>query len=181
MNNIKQVSRCFRLLFQACFIILPFLTLYGWMHPEGPVILLNHSIVLDFIPHGYPITHPISATTKIIGFFISLIPTSISLLILYFLIKLFRLYEQAIIFSLQNVKTIRNIGYALLCSEIIDPIYQALISILMTWSNRPGHLTIAISFSGVNIAMVLVAILTILISWIMAEGYRLQEEQQYTI
>lgn len=181
MNNIKMVSCCFRLLFQACFIILPLLTLYGWMHPERPVILLNHIFELDFIPHGYPITHPISTNTKIIGFLISLIPTSISLLILYYLIKLFRLYEQAIIFSLQNVKTIRNIGYALLCSEIIDPIYQALTSIVMTWPNGPGHRAISISLSGVNIAIVLVAILTILISWIMAEGYRLQEEHQYTI
>lgn len=181
MNKIQQVSRAFRLLFQICFVILPFLIIYAWIHPEQPIILFNHMFVFDFIPREYTLNQPISNISKIIGFLISLIPLSAQLLNLYFLIQLFRLYEKGIIFSLANVKYLSYIGYALLSIEIINPIYQALISIAMTWSNPPGHRMISISLSGINIAMVLVAILIILISWIMAEGYRLQEEQKLTI
>lgn len=180
MKNIKRVSRCFRLLFQALFIMLPLLTIYAWAYP-GPLVLFNHMIVLNFIPDDHLITQPLSVTTKMIGFLVGLIPTSIHLLILYFLIKLFRLYEHGIIFSQINVTTIRNIAYGLLAMEIVDPIYQALISITLSWSHAPGHRVISIGLSGVNIAIIFVAILMILISWIMAEGYRLQEEQNHTI
>jgi hypothetical protein len=51
----------------------------------------------------------------------------------------------------------------------------------MTWQNPPGHRAATLSLSSIDIATLLTAILIILISWIMAEGCRLREEQQLTI
>ena len=73
--------------------------------------------------------------------------------------------------------------YLLVGQLIINPIYEGLISMLLTWDN-PAHqgLRIAkIGFDQTNLGILFTALLVILISWIMAEGYQLREEQQLTI
>src|SRR3990167_8519691 len=85
-----------------------------------------------------------------------------------FLFQLFGLYKQAEIFSLKNVNYIKKIGYTLLIGQLLDPFYQALMTVNLTWSIHPKIL--AIGFSGTNIGIILMALLVILISWIMAEG-----------
>ena len=56
-------------------------------------------------------------------------------------------------------------------------------SAALTWGNPRGshERMAAISFSGTNVAILLTALLIILISWIMAEGHKLAEDQKYTI
>jgi len=100
---------------------------------------------------------------------------------LVFLIKLFRLYEQGIIFALQAVSCLRRLGYVLLVSQVLQMVYDLLISLTVTWHNPIGHRMIVVSISGTNIAIVLASLLLLLISWIMAEACKLQAEQQLTI
>ena len=106
---------------------------------------------------------------------------SIELYILYSLIKLFKLYEKAEIYSINSVRYIRNIGYALIITQLVNPIYEGLMGVALTWHNPTGHRFASISLDQTNIGIVLVALLVILISWIMAEGCKLREEQQLTI
>ena len=126
---------------------------------------------------------PLTTTTKILGFVVNLIPTGVQLFVLYFLIKLFRLYEKSEIFSLENVRYIKKVGYTLLIGQLINPIYEVLMSVTLTWNNYlhgvPRYAVI--TFNGTNIGILLTALMVILISWIMAEGCRLRDEQQYTI
>lgn len=138
-------------------------------------------LAISFIPDDLKVLHTLSPETKFLGFLISLIPTGISMFIFYFLIKLFGLYERGQIFSTPSVKYIRNIGITVLVGELVNPIYLALISAAMTWNNPAGERLSTISISGTNVAMVITAVLIILISWIMAEGHKLQEEQKYTV
>lgn len=195
MNNIKKVSFYLRSLFQILFITLPFLTFISWLYAPEPLIFFQDLFRIDAIPEVYrglhmysknalpqPVLLPVlSLTEKSLGFLISLIPTLIDLFILYSLIKLFKCYEQEEIFSLNNIGYIRNIAYGLLLSEMVNPIYQFFIGIILTFHNPPGHHFASISLSQTNIGMVLTAVLVILISWIMAEGLKLREEQQLTI
>jgi hypothetical protein len=106
---------------------------------------------------------------------------AIALFILSMLIKLFSLYAKGEIFSLNNVRYIKNIGYALLIGQIVHPIYQGLMGLVLTWHNPPGHRFASVTFDQVNLGILLVALLVILISWIMAEGCKLQEEQKLVI
>lgn len=103
------------------------------------------------------------------------------MLISYFFIKLFRNYEYKNIFSLNNVHIVRNIGYTLIIWQILIPIRQALLSLLLTWHNGPGKRVLVAHFDNNNITIILIAFIVILISWIMAEGYKLQQEQKYTV
>ena len=105
----------------------------------------------------------------------------IELYILYSLIKLFGLYSKGEIFSVNNVRYIRNIGYALLFTQIVNPLYQVLMGAVLTLHNPPGHRFLSITLDQTNLGIILIALIVILISWIMAEGCKLREEQQLTI
>src|SRR5436190_811631 len=107
MNKIQRVSLFFRVLFQIAFIVIPIALVIAWIKAPDPLFSLG-SFATTMIPTSeYPVLHPLSLTTRVLGFIVSLIPNGIDLIILYFLIKLFRLYEKGEIFSGSNVNYIR--------------------------------------------------------------------------
>lgn len=194
MNRIKNVSLFFRIVFQIIFFALPILLMVSWVYAPDELVLLSGFIKLNAIPATYSgmhtyaqgvpekaILHTLSLSEKSLGCLVSAIPMLVKMIILYFLIKLFKLYEQGDIFSLHHVKYIRNIGYALLMGQLIEPFYQFAMGIVLTMHNPPQHRYAAITLDQTNIGILLTALLVILISWIMAEGCKLREEQQLTI
>lgn len=196
MNKIKWVSCFFKIFFQLIFIALPVLLILGWLYVPEPLFMLNHMITISPIPESYQgmrvfvpgghaeqvILHPLNSTEIILGFLVSTLPVIMEMFILYFLIKLFGLYEKGDIFSLNHVRYIRNIGYTLLISQlVINPLNQALMGIILTWRNPPGHGFFSVTLDHTNLGLLLTALLVVLISWIMAEGCKLSEEQQLTI
>lgn len=183
MDKIKRVSLFFRTIFQILFIALPVISVIAWATSPESLVMMAGAIDMSFIPRSYAnsILHILSPTERLIGFSISVIPMLIELYILYALIKLFSLYSKGEIFSVNNVRYIRNIGYALLLTQIINPLYEALMGLVLTWHNPPGHRFASVSLNQTNIGIIFVALIVILISWIMAEGCKLREEQQLTI
>lgn len=180
MNKIKRLSTIFRILFQLAFIILPIILALYWIFAPSSFAQAN-GFSLSFLPSSVHIMYKLTASTKLLGFLINLIPVGISMLILYFLIKLFRLYEQGAIFTINNVRYIKNIGYTMLIGQLLNPIYDLLISFALTFKNPPGHRYALITLDNTNIAIIVTAFIIILIAWIMAEGCKLREEQDYTV
>jgi hypothetical protein len=128
-TKIKKVSLFFRVLFQIIFVVLPITHLVSWIYAPTPFALWsgnNYSaIIFHAIPEHIEILHSLSLQTKIVGFLIGAIPVIVSECLLYYLIKLFQLYEKGEIFSLANVDYIKKTGYALLISEVVTPISNA--------------------------------------------------------
>lgn len=195
MNRIKNVSLFFRVAFQIIFVALPILLIFSWLYAPHELVLLSGCIKLNAIPHTYSglhvysaqelpqkaILHTLSVSEKSLGCLVSAIPLLVEMFILYSLIQLFKLYENGDIFSLNLVRYIRNIGYALLIGQLIEPFYQFVMGFVLTLNNPPHHRFAAITLDQTNIGILLTALLVILISWIMAEGCKLREEQQLTI
>lgn len=181
MHKIQQVSHYYRFLFQLMFLALPIMVGVFWLDAPTPIGFPQIGFPVSFIPHGIEILHVLSPITKFYGFLICLIPLFFTELVLYYLIKLFLLYESAEIFSFENVTYIKKMGYALLAGQLFNPVFEALITLNLTWGNPQGHRVMAITVDGTNIGIILGALMTILISWIMAEGCKLREEQQLTI
>ncbi|HSW69501.1 MAG TPA: DUF2975 domain-containing protein [Gammaproteobacteria bacterium] len=195
MNRIKNVSLFFRLVFQIILVALPILLIVSWAYAPDELTMLAGFIKLNAIPatyngmHSYTaqgipekaILHTLSAREKGLGFLVSTVPMMVEMFIMYSLIKLFGLYEKGEIFSIKNVKYIRNIGYALLMGQLIEPVYQFIMGLVLTLNNPPHHRYAAITLDQTNIGILLTALMVILISWIMAEGCKLREEQQLTI
>lgn len=195
MNRIKNVSLFFRLVFQIIFIALPIFLIISWVYAPNELMLLAGVIKLNAIPATYSgmhtytaqgiqekaILHTLTVGEKSLGCLVSALPMMIEMFILYSLIKLFKLYEKGEVFSINHVGYIRNIGYALLIGQLIEPVYQFVMGLVLTLNNPPHHRYAAITLDQTNIGILLTALLVILISWIMAEGCKLREEQQLTI
>jgi len=195
MEKIRRVSLYFRMIFQLIFIALPVLLIVSWIYAPESLVLLHGIIHLDAIPANYSgmhvfssqgvpekaLLHTLSVSEKILGCLVSAIPMVVNMFILFMLIKLFRLYEKGEIFTVNNVKYLRNIGYALLIGQLIDPAYQFVMGIVLTLHNPPHHRFASITLDQTNIGIVFTALLVILISWIMLEAYKLREEQQLTV
>lgn len=198
MNKIRSVSHFFRLLFQALFLILPIITFLGWagLQADGTSLIVGGQSIDDRFGLGLsPLSENYVAvlnqtnfdhqaftnSQKLAGFALNLAPLAIELMILYFLIRLFKLYEQGEIFSFNNVRFIRNIGYLLFIGAIVDMLYEALLGVLLSFQHGYGHAVLSITFDDDGFGTLLIASIIILVSWIMAEGCKLREEQQLTI
>lgn len=193
-NRIRAVSLFFRGFFQLILIGLPIVLVLAWLVAPNSLILLNGFIKFDAIPASYSglhhyvngseqkiLLHALTMQEKCLGFLLSLIPTFIQMYVVYMLIKIFSLYSQGEIFSAHHVRYTRIIGYALLLGQLIEPIYQFVMGIILTLHNPPGYRFAAITLDQTNIGLVLTALLLILISWILNEGFKLQQETQLTI
>jgi hypothetical protein len=69
----------------------------------------------------------------------------------------------------------------MLVGQVVNIIYEALISFALTFHNPAGHRVVVAGFDNLDVYNILTATMIIVISWIMAEGCRLQEENQYTV
>lgn len=183
MDKIKRISLFFRVLFQVSFVALPIFLITAWIISSGTLVIIGGAISLNYIPAAYSnsILHVLSGSEKLLALGLGSIPMFIQLYILYSLINLFKLYEKGEIFPINNVRYIQKIGYALLITQIIDPIYQGAMGFVLTRYNPPGHRFATITLDQTNLGIILIALLVILISWIMAEGCKLREEQQLTV
>lgn len=181
MNKIQRVSFCFKILFQITMVTMFLLQILGWI--QAPEAVKWPFLWFSVIPRTYINIVPpmMTLNMKLMGFAASMVPVIIEMFVLYFLIKLFQSYEQGEYFSLNNVRYIRNVGYALLLDQFVNPFYQFVMGVVLTWNNPPGHRIAAITLNQTNLGMVITAFLVLVISWIMAEGYKMREEQQLTI
>lgn len=180
--KIKKVSFIFRWLFIAIMIALPIINLILWINAPTPIdISGKFGFLMDIVPKGVKVLHPLSWSTKLYGFLVSLIPILIIEFLLYSLVQLFRHYEKAEIFTLKNVSYIKRIGIALLLNQIVNVICNGALSGILSWNNPHGYRVIVLTLSGINLSLLLMACIIILISWVMSEGYRLKMEQQLTI
>lgn len=183
MRKIKRVSMFFRFFFQFLLIALPLLLVMSWLYAPQELVWLWGVVKMNAVPSPYlsRILHPLSSAERIYGILVSSLPLSVYLFVLYALIKLFRLYEQGEIFSLNNVRYIRQVGYALLVSQALQPFYQFIMGVVLTMHNPKGQRVAIITLDQTNVGILLTGFMVILISWMMAEGCRLREEQQLTI
>lgn len=178
-TKIQRISRFFRLFFQVMIVILPCVQIYAWIIAPQPVLLFFGDFKV--IPGNVEVLHHLSWATKFYGFLVSGVRLMLIELIIFYLIRLFRLYESGDIFTFANVNYIRKCGFALLTLQIVSPIVEGFLTLLVSWGNPHGHRVVAITITSLDLTLVITAFLVILISWIMSEGCRLREEQQLTI
>ena len=165
------------------FMVLPFLLALFWIFFDvidqagAAQVFTPGSVTLDSIP----IKGPITALTKVLGFCVTMIPVGFNMAAFYFLVKLFGLYAQGNIFTAENVRCIRKVGYILLIRQMISPFIDALMYMVLTMNNPQGERMIGFGFSSANFSQIIIALLIILVSWIMDEGRKLKDEEALVI
>lgn len=181
LNKIQRVSYWSRRFFQFLLLAIPCWSLIFWLNVQ--YFYTNHPQATTlFISKTLTILHPFTAFEIWWGLLISfLFSTGFTMLILYFLIGLFKLYEQGEIFTLQSVQYLKKIGYAILASQIAGLFYDAALSLALTFNNPAGQRVVTLGVNQNNAFAITTAIMIIFISWIMAEACKLREEQEYTV
>ncbi|HAU1151462.1 TPA: DUF2975 domain-containing protein [Legionella pneumophila] len=148
MNKIQRVSSYCKIFFQISFLLLTVGFVFSWVA----------------VGMGYTVLHEPWAR-----FSIALLENVARLLILFFLIQLFKSYENNEILSVKNAFLIRNIGYTLLVKQTFIPLLNCIIT-----RNLKGIFVD-------NIEMIVLSLLIIVSAWIMKEAYAIKEEHQLTV
>lgn len=113
---------------------------------------------------------------KLLGFLSNLIPLSFTVLSLAYLAQLFQAFERLQLFEQNNVFLLKKSARALLIGQLVFPIHLGFLSLILTYYNPVGKRMCSIGFGSQQLEMIVVALAIFLISWILKEGCKLQEE-----
>lgn len=160
-------------LFTAMFWIADGEQVFPWIRYALPEAIANHE-------YFRPISQ-LNPFYKFLAFLVNLLPTAVVMAVMGNLARLFQLFSRMQFFTQSSVQCIRRVGIILLIGQLLHPFYIALLSLVLTISNPPGSRVIATELGLSELAMIAVASGIILVSWIMEEGRKLQEEQENTI
>jgi hypothetical protein len=190
MNRLQKVSSYLLILFNILLVLTPVSLLFLWSFIDHEPLkgAIEGGLVFEQVPISTPQGLVNLATvnwndfTKSIGFLSSLVNELPILLGLLILKNVFRNYQRGDIFNLYNAKQYKNLGYLFfLAAFVTQPLSGMLKVLAITFSNPVGQRTIQISFGTPTFETLFCGVLILVISWVMAEGCKLQEEQKFTI
>ncbi|WP_455203897.1 DUF2975 domain-containing protein [Kaarinaea lacus] len=172
--RIQRVSHKFKLLFIALIFIIPLTELMLWLFynqlPNNHFFLLHDQIQGE-----------LSLSVRMQLFLASLIPIGILTYGVFILIKLFRLYEKKIVFTAENVRHYRRLGFVAISWVVGKVIYLPICSLILSFQQSDNNLFISLGLQSVDLFVLVTGVIVILVSWIMDEARRLEEEQAYTV
>lgn len=188
MKDLQKLSRYLKKMFHSLAVsTAPFIIIL-WLCIEWPPI--NEAIRQEYFmptittPEGIvnfaniKLT-PLSKLTGCLGQLLEVLPYILAYILLK---KLFATYEQKQIFTAENTQIYKKIGWlAFLNGILVLPIVQALMTAAATLSNPPGHRWISVSLGTPNFEAIACGLLLIVISLVMQEAQKLQEENQLTV
>lgn len=103
------------------------------------------------------------------------------LAIFSFLFLLFQQYRLGSIYSLEAVTQIRRIGYCTIIWPLFEVLYGPGLIIGLKLSGVIEHGDLTFSFNNDGLEMLAIGLIITVVSWIIAEGRHMKEEQDLTI
>ncbi len=205
MKKIRKISFFYRIFFQLIFFLLPFAAATYWIFFNSsisnfatplPMAILNGALAHNLFAMNVKFSKLMIGTSNVLvttsavfssvqikffGFLITMLPMAVIMYGVHQLVKLFKLYGQAIIFSQANILCFRNIGFSIFAWVISTKIYDILITYLLTHNNPPAYQLVTTKFGTQDLVVILTGFIILLISWIMNEGRKLKEENDQMI
>ena len=181
MDSILKNSRRIRVLFQGLFYMTPLILLHYWLVLDTRYDIYNLIQVIVPLEYASLLLEPITVTTRVLAFIASLIPAGIIMLGLNLLIRLFKNYEQGEIFTLENSKTFKQLGYCLLSWIIGNVAYGAILSVILSSNGNQENRQLTLTLTAPDLLPLILAVIIIVISQVMAEGQKIADENSKTI
>ncbi len=182
MHKIQKHSQRIRFVLQALFVLIPISIIYFWVTVQTPQNFFVELGIYQFTHDINSITQlPLSTHIRMLAILTSLVFSMIPLYALTTLIRLLKNYEQGQIFSLENTRCYRALGYCLFYWVVAGVIYGGLISVTLSFNNPPGERMLMLSFVGLDALNLLLATLIVFISWVMKEAETINDENIHTI
>ncbi|MBI5605932.1 MAG: DUF2975 domain-containing protein [Deltaproteobacteria bacterium] len=174
-QRITKVSRNLRRICTGLIYGLPIACALFW-------IFFNRLYALmPMIPLPVHVKSDLTALTRLLAFLVDLIPLGIVIYGLQKLRSLFGLYENQLIFTKQNVDCFRSLGRILIFWVIGDVVRNSLLTVVLTLNNPPGQRMISFGLYSADFTGIFVGLVILVISWVMDEGRKIQEDQALII
>lgn len=174
LTRIKRMSRRLEKIAWLLFWLAPVVCALFWIFfNEFPEIMkTQHGLVKrSFLPLG----------NRALCFCATLPALSVAMYSLSALRSLFRLYAQGEVFSGRNVACYRKLGLSLLYWSGAVFLQTPLLSLAMSAGMPPGQRSLTVALGSVELASLFAGLVALLVSWVMDEGRRIEEEQSLTI
>ncbi|TMX46649.1 DUF2975 domain-containing protein [Photobacterium damselae] len=182
MTNIQKQSRRVRLFFQCLLFLTPIGVCYYWLTGQTPNDFLTMmGFVQTSIDIGSYTQQPLTMMTRILAMISSLLLSGVILYALRVLIHLFKNYEQNEIFTLDNAKCYRKLGYSIFYWVGSSVVYGTAMSVILSFNNPPGERLLTVTFAGIDFLTLIFGMIILIISWVMQEGFRIADENNHTI
>jgi hypothetical protein len=170
-QRITKVSRKLRIACTCLMFCLPAINALFWqffndVYPK-----------IRMIPLPVPVDHEVSAFCRALAFSADMVPLFATLYGLLKLRELFQLYENGSFFTERNVGCLRSLGKALLVWVGCDIVRYSLLSVILTLGNPPGQRLLVVGLNSGEFSGVFVGIVVLIISWVMDEARKLEEDQ----
>jgi hypothetical protein len=189
MQRIKTISTYMCVFLNVMLIAFPIYLISRWFLLDWPLckqlgldIFLSRALIT---PEGIVNPSDLFFTTQMrsIGILTSLLCNITIWLWFYFARYVFENYKNGVVFSIENAKAYRKIGWLVFIDALIcKPLSNMGDVLVATLSNPPGHRCITLDLDlGICLQYAFFGFLLIIISWVMIEGHRLQSEQELTI
>ena len=175
MQHIQKLSHLLLWISTFAIIAWPILAIHQWLFgtfddvttPEGVIHLGEESMTLG---------------AKVICIFSDIVRASPFYIGLFIVRSLAKSYVRKDIFTLYNARRYKKLGWLFfLYGLLAEPISHMLSVLGATFSLPQGHRWLTLEIGTPSIEAIFGGLLVILMSWVMAEGYRLHEEQQLTV
>jgi len=178
MQNIERIRRASRRLrgfLVTAICLLPVTNGLVWLFINNfPEIMYR-----KMLPYFVELPLPVSA--RMMGFVVTMLPTGVAMAGAYYLMLLFRLYEQGLIFREANVRCFRNLSRVLIWWFAVGIAHKSLLSIALTLHHPPGQRMITVELGSPDLTALLLGAILAVIAWVMEEARKLQEDQDLTV
>lgn len=187
-QRIQRFAKLFRAIFFAILVLTPVVVAGLWL--SGGDIMLGDrgwSTIIGLATNDVNLdaahapSFPLAWDQRWLGLAVDLIPLGVTMLCLWWLVRLFSLFSAGEIFTGNTVKYIRRTGWTMLAGVVVMPFHEALLTMVLTMHNLPGERLISVSLGAGDIRDLLITGIIILVSWIMDEGRKLRESDELTV
>ena len=188
MNHIQKASSILLVVFNCLLVATPCGIALLWLCIEAGWVkeLLSQGILMKTVstPEGLVNLSQVkwtflSKSISCLGHSLGLLPLFLGFLLLK---SVFKNYQIGNIFSVANAKNYGKLGLLLFLDALLTtPLSQMLMTLGVTISNPPGHRFVSLSFGTLNLEILFCGALVMVISWVMMEGSRINEDNRLTV
>lgn len=187
-ERIIRFSRFFRAIFAAILVATPVIVCILWLtggsiHFENANGEAVFELMAADLLHDSDIARvfPLSWDIRVLAMLVSMIPAGVLMLSMWWLVRLFGYFAGGEFFSGDTVRYIRYLGWTMIGGAVAGPVYEALLSLVLTMHNPPGEHMLVLSSESADFEQLLTGGIIILVSWIMDEGRKLREAEELTV
>ena len=179
MKKIQQTSHILYLFFKLLTWSLPIIMTYLIFFKIDA--MLYYGMFEEIIPTSKIHSMDYSLIHRAVIFIIQLLPLSMTIAICHKLAKLFHLYEQGLLFEIENIKIIKQISIFMIIGELVQLIYQPLMTAALSFINPAGQRFASLSLGSTNASTLITAFIILIASWIVKEANQIKNDAQLTI